>query len=281
MCEKLSAQTILVRDREKGGELKFEFITGTNAEIEEILKGYLSSKDPHSLMILGTVSDQLEVRLTEGTEIALVEGTEVALTEGTEVELAEGSEIQLSEGDNIIGRVKLTDGIRALELDRVDGNQIMMAAAHHQVHDGNSFTASDVDTNVQVAAPKYWLIRVPENIEFHMKISVECDTGSLLEFFENPTINVDGVAVPWYNNDRNSNKTTNMTCFSNPTVGADGVTRLQVSRVGAGRDKKIGGVGRTQFEWILRSGEEYLIKITVDGNGAELTFTTDGYQVTV
>lgn len=267
----MSVQTVLVRYREKGGDLKFEFISGTNTEIEAILKGYLSSKDSHSLMILGTVSEQLEVGLTEGTEIGLVDGTEVALVEG--------SEIQLSQGNNVVGRIIITDGERIAELDEVDCAQITMDLAHHEVHEGNSFTVSDVDLNVQVAAPKYWLIRVPDNVEFHMKVSVECDTGALLEFFENPTINVDGVVIPWYNNNRNSNNTTNMACFDDPTVGADGVTRLQVSRVGAGRDKKLGGAGRMQFEWILRTGEEYLIKVTVDANGAELTFTADGYQI--
>ena len=277
----MSVQTILVRYREKGGDLKFEFISGTNTEIEAILKGYLSTKDPHSLMVLGTVSDRLEVGLTEGTEIGLVDGTEVELVEGTEVALVEGSEIQLSQGNNVVGRIIITnaDGERTAELDEIDGAQVTIDLPHHEVHEGNSFTASDVDLNVQIVAPKYWLIRVPDNVEFHMKVGVECDTGALLEFFENPTINVDGGVVPWYNNNRNSNNTTNMTCFDDPTVGADGVTRLQVSRVGAGRDKKIGGAGRMQFEWILRSGEEYLIKVTVDANGAELTFTADGYQV--
>lgn len=241
----MTDQTVLVRYREKGGALTYEYITGTNAEIEATLNEYLSSKDPHSLLVLGSTSSDTQV--------------------------------QLVEGDDIIGRVKITDGTRIAELDTIDGAQIGIDLAHHEVHEGNSFTTSDIDANVQVAAPKYWLIRIPDNVEFHTKISVESDTGALLEFFENPTINADGVVVPFYNNNRNSSKTTTMVCYRNPTAGADG-TRLQVSRVGAGRDKKLGGVGRTQFEWILKSGEEYIIKITVDANGAEVTFTMDGYQ---
>jgi len=215
-------QTVLVRYREKGGDLKFEYITGTQAEIEAVLKGYLSSKDPSSLKVLESTSP--------------------------------------------------------LELDDIENAVVMMDLAHHMVHEGDSFTLSDFDADVDVAGPKYWLIRVPANVEFHIKISIECDTGSLLEFFENPTITGDGTELTFYNNNRNSSNTTTMFASKDPTNSAEG-TRLQSSRVGAGREKKLGGVGRTQFEWILKSGEEYLIKITVDSNDAEVTMTADGYEV--
>lgn len=57
-----TTKSILVRYREKGGQLKFEIISGTDAELESTLDNYLETKDPHSLMILGEVgtSTQLE-----------------------------------------------------------------------------------------------------------------------------------------------------------------------------------------------------------------------------
>jgi len=54
--------SVLVRYREKGGILKFELLRGTKIEIENILLDYLSSKDAHSLMILGQSSIDQELR---------------------------------------------------------------------------------------------------------------------------------------------------------------------------------------------------------------------------
>lgn len=54
--------SVLIRYREKGGILKFELIKGTKAEIEATLLGYLSSKDAHSLMILGQSAVDQELR---------------------------------------------------------------------------------------------------------------------------------------------------------------------------------------------------------------------------
>jgi len=58
VCERLVNHTIIVRYREKHGQLKFEFISGSKFEVEEKLNGYLSSKDPYSLMVLGGLTDE-------------------------------------------------------------------------------------------------------------------------------------------------------------------------------------------------------------------------------
>lgn len=76
----MSIQTILVRYRDKGGQLKFEFISGTNVEIEAILKGYLSSKDSHSLMILGSTSSTTTVDVNLGLTVS-TEFPDVLITE--------------------------------------------------------------------------------------------------------------------------------------------------------------------------------------------------------
>ena len=174
-------------------------------------------------------------------------------------------------------RVIITDGTYTAEVDSL-GYLVAIEVEHHKVHEGDFYTASDYDNNVLVAAPKYWLIRTPANLRFHTKINIESDTGCLLEFFENPTINVNGVVLTAFNNDRNSAKTSIVQFYGDPTVGADG-TRIQVARVGAGREKKLGGVARLAAEWILKENEEYLVKVTVDANGANVTMNAEGYEI--
>lgn len=175
-------------------------------------------------------------------------------------------------------KIKIWDGTYEAAVD-ILGYLIMVEVEHSKVHFGVFYTVSDFDNNVLIAAPKYWLIRTPDSVlRFHTKINIESDTGALLEFFENPTINVDGVALPSFNNDRNSANVSALNFFRDPAIGADGL-RIQVARVGAGREKKIGGTARLAAEWILAQNQEYLVKITVDANGAEVTANIEGYEV--
>lgn len=176
------------------------------------------------------------------------------------------------------GRIIITDGTYDAEVDPL-GYLAQIAIEHHKVHEGVFYTVSDYDNNVLIASPKYWLIRTPNTaVRFHTKINLETDTGSLLEFFENPTLTDDGAALTAYNNDRNSPNTSSLEFYSDPTVTNDG-TRLVSARVGAGREKKLGGVARPQAEFILKQNEEYLVKLTVDANGADVTINIEGYEV--
>lgn len=169
---------------------------------------------------------------------------------------------------------------RVAELDRL-GYIPILALEHHQVHEGDFYTFSDYDNNVQVASPKEWLITTPDtSIRFHCKINIDTDTGSLLEFYENPNVTwASGVVVVGSNNDRNSTNVCSVVCSADPTIAVVGAPLLQVSRVGAGREKKIGGVARERAEWILKQNEDYLVRITVDANGADVSFNLEGYEV--
>lgn len=149
---------------------------------------------------------------------------------------------------------------------------------HDKVHTEQFFTLSDFDPDVDVGSPKYWHVATPDSdIRFHVKINLESDTGGLLEFFENPTTGSRGTELTCFNNDRNSSNACSILFYKDPTVSADG-TRLQVARIGAGRDKKLGGVAKSDSEWILKKNEQYLIKVTPDANDAEVTITFEGYE---
>jgi len=158
------------------------------------------------------------------------------------------------------------------------GYLVDIPVEHYKVHEGEFFICSDYDDNVDIATPKKWLMTTPNSTtRFHIKVNVECDTGSLLELYENPTISTTGTALTAYNADRNSTTTTTMTFYKDATTSASG-TRLQVARVGAGRDRRLGGVARERAEWILKQDEDYLIVVTVDSDNAEVTINIEGYE---
>jgi len=56
-----TTKSVLVRYREKGGRLKFEIISGTDAQIEATLNNYLETKDAHSLLVLGEVGTSTNI----------------------------------------------------------------------------------------------------------------------------------------------------------------------------------------------------------------------------
>lgn len=176
------------------------------------------------------------------------------------------------------GKIQITDGTYDAGVDFL-GYLVAIEIEHHKVHEEVFYFVSDIDTDVDTAPPKYWHIKTPDSsIRFHVKVNIETDTGGLVELFENPTTTDDGVALTPYNADRNSSNVSSVEFYRDPTVGADG-TRLQVARIGAGRDKKLGGVARPGSEWILKQNEQYLIKITPDADNAEVTINIEGYEV--
>jgi len=158
------------------------------------------------------------------------------------------------------------------------GYLVTLPPEHYKVHDEKFFICSDYDDNVDIATPKKWLMTTPNSTtRFHVKINVECDTGSLLELYENPTVSTTGTVLTAYNADRNSTSTTTMIFYKDATTSASG-TRLQVARVGAGRDRRLGGVARERAEWILKQDEDYMIVVTVDSDNAEATVNIEGYE---
>lgn len=175
-------------------------------------------------------------------------------------------------------KVKITDGTYDAEVD-VLGYLVAIEIEHHKVHEGKFYTVSDYDSSVDTASPKYWHIITPDSsARAHIKIQVATDTGGLIEFYENPTTTNNGGALTAFNNDRNSGNSTTFNFYKDPTISSDG-TLIEVSRIGAGREKKIGGMARQPSEIILKQNEQYLIKATPDSNGASVTINIGFYEV--
>ena len=185
----------------------------------------------------------------------------------------------LPTGTNTIGSIKITDGTDNLDLDPIHGGVPIEGDEHYHVHRSEFYTVSDFDNSVDTASPKYWHIITPDSAaRSHMRIQLATDTGGLVELFENPTTTGNGTSLTAYNNDRNSVNNTTINFYYDPTVSYDGA-RIEVSRIGAGREKKFGGMARQNSELILKQNEQYLIKVTPDSNAAEVTINIGFYEV--
>ncbi len=159
------------------------------------------------------------------------------------------------------------------------GYLVAIEIEHHRVHEGNFYTVTDYDADVDNASPKYWHIIVPNTaVRVHIKIAIAVDAPGLIQVYENPTTTDNGTVIIAYNNDRNSANSATCAHYYDPTVSNDG-TLLEAFRIGAGGKQKIGGDARQFAELILKQNEQYLIKFTPDGDNAEVTFNSQFYEI--
>lgn len=166
-------------------------------------------------------------------------------------------------------------------MDGVDDATIVIDLAHHKVHQGEHFTFTDYDADVDAGAGarKVWQITTPNSAKrFHTVISFFTSNAGLFEFNENPTLNVEGTALTAYNNDRNSASTTTLVMKYDTTLTADG-TNLTILQLTANSRTQIGGVGRSDVEWILKANEDYAIIFQADNDDTVVTIVIEFYEV--
>lgn len=181
--------------------------------------------------------------------------------------------------NNFLSFIEWTKWLNAI--DDVDQAKIGIDVTHHHIHDGDHYTFVVIDTDVDIAAPKYIRITPPNTTtRIHFTGQVYVTASSLIELFENPTINAAGSVVTIYNNDRNSVNSATATAFEDTTTTNDG-TRIDAGRAGgsARPNFRIGGETARRNEWILKQNEDYLIKITPDADNTEVVISITWYEV--
>ncbi len=114
-----------------------------------------------------------------------------------------------------------------------DGRMIVIDTEHKHLHDGNHFLCADVDSDVDIAGPKYWHVKNAQSAKIiHLIAVISASLSGLLEIFEGPTSSGDGAALTAFNSKRNSAVTAAVQCFKDPTTSADG-TRIFVQVMGS------------------------------------------------
>jgi hypothetical protein len=168
-----------------------------------------------------------------------------------------------------------------LTVDDVDNTLVGIDTVHHEIHEGNHYTVTVYDNDVDIAGPKIVRITTPNtSTRIHLTTFVSADGGFLFEFYENPTLNAAGAGLTEFNNDRNSSNTATATTFEDTTTQApnnDG-TLLDAGYSG-GEKKRVSGESGTRDEFILKQDEDYLVKLTVDADNTKAVIVFKWYEV--
>jgi len=169
---------------------------------------------------------------------------------------------------------------RTVYYDAVDNATVCIELPHHKIHEGQHFTWSTYDADVDSGAPKYWRITTPNTTtRIHWEAVIATTESGVVQLYENPTINAAGTAGTIYNNERNSATTATATVFEDTTTTSDG-TVIDNGVIGSGAGpQSVGGDTRTDAEWVLKQNEDYIVKFTPYNDNAKVTLTMLWYEV--
>lgn len=140
------------------------------------------------------------------------------------------------------------------------GAPIMIDIDHHEVHCGDSYSATRA-VDLGNGASDTIIINVPNNAtkRYHLVADVNTELEAELNIYEGATTGADGTAITNYNRDRNSANTSTLAITHTPTNPSGG-TLIYTSHWGSGRT--FGGETRGQQEIILKNNTKYRFVIT-------------------
>lgn len=149
---------------------------------------------------------------------------------------------------------------------------------HWAIHRGIFFTGTRIEEAVANDASLNVLIRVTN--ETHARFTASIGAQGLCRLFEGTTFSDPGAAIPTYNRHRNGSAILASTLLSYaPTLTDDG-TELAGSFVPGGTRNQAEGFATSSFEeWILKAGEDYLLRLTnTSGSACDMSATVDFYE---
>ena len=150
------------------------------------------------------------------------------------------------------------------ELD--EGGHLSVVQAHeHELHDGKHFFCGDLDSTVDIATPKFWLLQAPNPLRVHLFLEIEVSGPVIFDLIEEGTVSANGNTIPIYNSNRNSGNTSGAIFTSDPSSPSGGTAILTEYLGTTGKKEGVGAL--TGNPLILKSGANYFIKITAEGDG--------------
>lgn len=162
-----------------------------------------------------------------------------------------------------------------VEIDTLGPWPVTIDAAHHQVHEGESFHAEFRGDNLAIGAAINVLLVAPAGTYPHTVVRFSGTTEFEAFMYSAPTTTANGTAVAALNRRTSSALAANTAVYHTPTVTAVG-TLMESERVGS-KEAKVGGDRANGQEWILSPGS-YLLRCTSQAAGNYVRIAVDWYE---
>lgn len=149
-------------------------------------------------------------------------------------------------------------------LDGITLSVNTIAHEHHEIHEGDSFTVSDVQL-VDATTFKWQITTSNSERVSHMIFDIDC-TGEMLVLITEGSDRTDGGGLTEINRNRNCDVVSSTVVTTTPTDGAtDGAVTIDTLRVGstgvASKTISSGGA-RGQNEYMLKQNTKYVVSVT-------------------
>lgn len=184
--------------------------------------------------------------------------------------------LYILEAVGVTGKKIVTEN--SVPIDKVSGHVPVVQTDHAQLHEGRSFHFSELIGSVADDDSQDYLY-VP-NAGSHLRFwTVSAENGPLsITLYENPTVTDNGSQLSPLNMNRFSDNTSNMDMYKSPTVTSTG-TLLNTDTMFNSRRDGAGSTSDFPLEWILKTGNTYLVRITNTSNGTiDVSFNTEWYH---
>lgn len=154
--------------------------------------------------------------------------------------------------------------------DDITGALVTIDVVHHEIHEGEAFTISyKSPDNSPIADNGTIAFAITTTTKYcHFLGQGAMGGDAEIEFYEGADIS-GGTGTTVHNHKRVGGDATTVTVVRDPTVN-DAGTLLEHFFIPGGRvGRAVGGIGDQRFEWILKLGTVYLIRITNRAGGAQ------------
>jgi len=150
--------------------------------------------------------------------------------------------------------------------------------SHHEVHEGEGFTVTYVDSDADTTSGTLIRLSVVNTTEYHTAISVQSEGAGEARLVEVSNVSGYGTTalVPRCNN-RVYKTSSTLLCYVGGYYTSGAGTILYQTRVGVGGPQKLGGDARTGYEWILASGN-YLVMFNPDADNKKGSVVIEYYE---
>lgn len=158
------------------------------------------------------------------------------------------------------------------------GGLISIDYEHERIHSGRGFQYSGRLIGLAAASETYMLANTTSNSIHWRDFQLSCDAAPILvELFEAPTITSYGTLQNVSNRNRYSSINSSSSIYLNPTITNDGLLLMEDEIIGT--KHTAGSTGAIALEWILRSNDSYVVKITNNnGNGVNCAVKAFFYE---
>jgi hypothetical protein len=154
------------------------------------------------------------------------------------------------------------------ERDGVVGAQTVIDALHHEIHEGEAFSAGHLFAQVAGSANADLVLRTG-NKEAHLTWRAAAGGDSRAYIYEDTDADPDGTALTVFNKRRAATGVAALSASYGDTINAVGTLLPPDVIPGGSKNQSVGGSAAERDEWVLKRNATYLLRVSNVTGGAE------------